>query len=312
MVSNAGILRRREYGAEIDANECVWRMNRAPTKGFERHVGARTTLDFVNSFPHLRNLHVLPRLDTQLVRRTHIGLQATTHRHRDACMHGHHRAVGCLQRRVRWPATPCPCVQVHGMTIELSEATVPRDGTPWAGFEKYMGWVDGHVKFTEDNPSHTVDVVDLAWMDRSWQAYWAYLAPFEPTYSSGRPSSGWHVSRLALETCGKVTMYGFSMEADDFHYFDSAVQEKVPPQQHASPPPSVAASTHDTLALPHPSSQRCHTPLAGCAAAARPYLRLHAQVRARARGVRQLEPRPAGALRAAPVSSTLAGALRFY
>ena len=149
------------------------------------------------------------------------------------------------------------------MTIELWEATVPRDGTPWAGFEKYMGWVDGHVKFTEDNPSHTVDVVDLAWMDRSWQAYWAYLAPFEPTYSSGRPSSGWHVSRLALETCGKVTMYGFSMEADDFHYFDSAVQEKVPPQQHASPPPSVAASTHDTLALPHPSSQRCHTPLAG-------------------------------------------------
>jgi hypothetical protein len=161
-------------------------MNRAPTKGFERHVGSRTTLDFVNSFPHLRNLNILPRLDTQLV---------------------------------------------HGMTIELWEATVPRDGAQWAGFEKYMGWVDGHVKFTESNPSHTADVVDLAWMDRSWQAYWAYLAPFEPTYSVGRPSSGWHVSRLALETCGKVTMYGFSMEADDFHYFDSAVQEKVTPQQ---------------------------------------------------------------------------------
>ena len=60
-------------------------MNRAPTKGFERHVGARTTLDFVNSFPHLRNLHVLPRLDTQLVRRTHIGLQATTHVGMHAC-----------------------------------------------------------------------------------------------------------------------------------------------------------------------------------------------------------------------------------
>merc|ERR1740139_1429221 len=67
VVSNAGILSRREYGAEIDANECVWRMNRAPTKGFEQHVGSKTTLDFVNSFPHLRNLNILPRLDTHLV-----------------------------------------------------------------------------------------------------------------------------------------------------------------------------------------------------------------------------------------------------
>ena len=36
VVSNAGILARREYGAEIDAHECVWRMNRAPTVGFEK------------------------------------------------------------------------------------------------------------------------------------------------------------------------------------------------------------------------------------------------------------------------------------
>ena len=55
------------------------------------------------------------------------------------------------------------------MTIELWDA-MPRRGEPWKGFEKYMGWVDGHVKFAETHPSHTVDVVDLAWMDRSWQA----------------------------------------------------------------------------------------------------------------------------------------------
>ena len=147
----------------------------------------------------------------------------------------------------------------------------------------------------------------------SWQAYWAYLAPFEPTHSAGRPSSGWHVARLALETCGKVTarrsalrgrdvcthcvhalcaravcthcvhalcartvcthcacachvhvqvaMYGFSMEADDFHYFDSAVQEKVAPQQHgpapcnhmASPLGSRGLAAHPhTATLPYP------------------------------------------------------------
>ena len=73
--------------------------------------------------------------------------------------------------------------------------------------------------------------MDLAWMDRSWQAYWAYLAPFEPTHSAGRPSSGWHVARLALARCNSVRMYGFSMESDSFHYFDSLVQEQVKPEQ---------------------------------------------------------------------------------
>merc|ERR1711965_291171 len=42
-------------------------MNRAPTEGYEKHVGKKTTLDWVNSFPHLRNLAILPRLDTTIV-----------------------------------------------------------------------------------------------------------------------------------------------------------------------------------------------------------------------------------------------------
>lgn len=184
LVSNAGILRKREYGEAIDAHECVWRMNRAPTKGFEKHVGKKTTLDWVNSFPHLRNPRILPRLDSHLL---------------------------------------------HGMTIELWEGD---KNAKDPGFAKYMGWVDGHVKFkTQVSPRHTVDVLDLAWLDNSWAAFWAYLAPFERPESKGRPSSGWHMTRLALQSCEKVSMYGFSMEADDFHYFDSLVQEKVLPQQ---------------------------------------------------------------------------------
>ena len=31
------------------------------------NLGSKTTLDFVNSFPHLRNPHILPRLDTTLL-----------------------------------------------------------------------------------------------------------------------------------------------------------------------------------------------------------------------------------------------------
>ena len=179
LVSNAGVLARREYGAAIDANECVWRMNRAPTKGFEGRVGSKTTLDYVNSFPHIRGIGILPRLDTTLL---------------------------------------------HGMTVEL----MAREGL----FERYMAWVDGHVSFTEQHPQHAAYVLGLDFMVASWDAYWAYLAPHEaPATSQARPSSGWHMARLALASCAKVNMYGFSLEADDFHYFDSLVQERVRPAE---------------------------------------------------------------------------------
>ena len=39
------------------------------------------------------------------------------------------------------------------------------------------------------------------------------------------------MARLALASCAKVNMYGFSLEADDFHYFDSLVQERVRPAE---------------------------------------------------------------------------------
>lgn len=67
LVSNAGSLLGQGRGEEIDANDCVWRMNRGPTQGFEKDVGRRTTLDMVNSFPHLRNINILPRKDSHLL-----------------------------------------------------------------------------------------------------------------------------------------------------------------------------------------------------------------------------------------------------
>ena len=39
------------------------------------------------------------------------------------------------------------------------------------------------------------------------------------------------MARLALARCDKVRMYGFSMSADKFHYFDSMVQETVKPEE---------------------------------------------------------------------------------
>jgi hypothetical protein len=191
LVSNAGSLLDAEHGAAIDANDCVWRMNRGPTQGFEKHVGRRTTLDYVNSFPHLRNLNILPRKDTPLL---------------------------------------------HGMTIEPFEGEGRHRSTD-TGFDKYMGWVSGHASFKQQHPAHEAYVLDLQWLMSSWEAYWAYLSVWlSPRSAAGamaRPSSGWHMARLALARCERVRLYGFSMASSKFHYFDSLVQEMVTENQRS-------------------------------------------------------------------------------
>ena len=49
VVGSSGHLLAAARGAEIDAHEAVFRFNTAPVRGFERHVGRRTTLRVLNS-----------------------------------------------------------------------------------------------------------------------------------------------------------------------------------------------------------------------------------------------------------------------
>ncbi|XP_023671713.1 alpha-N-acetylgalactosaminide alpha-2,6-sialyltransferase 3 isoform X4 [Paramormyrops kingsleyae] len=48
VVSSSGQILGRLAGAEIDRASCVWRMNSAPTRGFEADVGHRTSLRVVS------------------------------------------------------------------------------------------------------------------------------------------------------------------------------------------------------------------------------------------------------------------------
>ncbi|CAL5426324.1 unnamed protein product [Camellia sinensis] len=49
VVGNSGILLKNEYGELIDSHELVIRLNNARTGGFERNVGSKTSISFVNS-----------------------------------------------------------------------------------------------------------------------------------------------------------------------------------------------------------------------------------------------------------------------
>ncbi len=49
VVSSSGSLKGSGLGSRIDANDVVVRFNNAPTKGYERDVGTKTSLRIVNS-----------------------------------------------------------------------------------------------------------------------------------------------------------------------------------------------------------------------------------------------------------------------
>lgn len=48
IVSNSGQMAGQRVGSEIDKSSCIWRMNNAPTKGYEEDVGRRTTVRVVS------------------------------------------------------------------------------------------------------------------------------------------------------------------------------------------------------------------------------------------------------------------------
>ena len=55
IVGNSGVTLLASAGSEIDEHDAVIRMNLAPVRGFEDHVGSRTTFQVVNS-PNMREM----------------------------------------------------------------------------------------------------------------------------------------------------------------------------------------------------------------------------------------------------------------
>eukprot|EP00192_Tetraselmis_astigmatica_P020683 CAMPEP_0117665694 /NCGR_PEP_ID=MMETSP0804-20121206/9958_1 /TAXON_ID=1074897 /ORGANISM="Tetraselmis astigmatica, Strain CCMP880" /LENGTH=281 /DNA_ID=CAMNT_0005473147 /DNA_START=351 /DNA_END=1196 /DNA_ORIENTATION=+ len=48
VVGNGGAMKSREFGHAIESHKTVFRLNQAPTKGYEKHVGKKTTFRLIN------------------------------------------------------------------------------------------------------------------------------------------------------------------------------------------------------------------------------------------------------------------------
>ena len=99
IVGSSGILLTHELGAEIDSHDMVFRFNSASTKGFEKHVGSKTTHRITNSrnfgfresldevvFAHMRNPTSLARFLSKRRRHPTLrfwGIHSAWHRYVD-------------------------------------------------------------------------------------------------------------------------------------------------------------------------------------------------------------------------------------
>lgn len=173
-------------------------------------------------------------------------------------------------------------------------------------------------------PQYEANVFDLEWLYSSWEAYWAYLAPWasplEPQGRMARPSSGWHMARLALGRCDKVNMFGFSLASSKFHCAlvartrssEASCHCRLHGSQRARRRGRGCCTRRESngrrsgrelmyAADSRASRFRLAGPGEGDAGAAKPGVWLHAPLRMGARGLPELDQADAYALRAAPV-----------
>lgn len=193
VVGNSGTLYNSSQGWEIDARDAVMRMNYAPTAGFEKDVGSRTTFDFVNQ-QHTK----------AFIPRVHTGGQAP--------------------ESLRAP--------LRNSTITLFEVTSPFAryhlyAPLLKRFEHLTNEKKGlDIKVLMLSPglvAHTHRVWSK--MKRAIELG-SSAAQFQQPHYLLKPMTGFFASLFAMQVCEEVHMYGFSPYKQRknsqfrYHYFD--------------------------------------------------------------------------------------------
>ena len=211
VVGNSGSVSGAEQGDEIDAADAVFRINYAPTKGFERDVGSKTHYDVINL------QHTKPFVQGRV----------RTGGTQPEALRGDLRNSSIVLFEVL-----SPVARYHLYAPLLKRAITQAE----------KGWAD-NAKTPATRPlilsPELVAHAHRLWFKvKSSVELATIVAGYRPTKFNSKPMSGWFAVVLAMHTCKKVRLYGFSPyqgrrgglggsqqgeAAAKYHYFDNVV-----------------------------------------------------------------------------------------
>eukprot|EP00976_Prorocentrum_cordatum_P086804 1186642-Prorocentrum_minimum.AAC.1 len=196
IVGNSGALLYRQYGVDIDAHDVVYRFNQAPVEGYESHVGARTTLENLNS-AWMKHLLETP-----------------------------HSAGRWNWRKPETALVIFEMFDPASMKFKTREQIAMKD--KW--------WKKSYERLRARRPDKNVVVLSPRFMAWATALYSRLKLRFQKlglgTYTGEKPMSGFYAILWTLQVCDRVDLYGFTPYRDEdraeamatrYHYFDSAV-----------------------------------------------------------------------------------------
>ena len=215
VVGNSGALAHSSVGADIDAHDVVWRFNQAPTAGFEKLTGGRTTHEGVNSF----------------------WLKA---------MMDYEQGQGGGAGQTGWDNRSGSAAAVF---FELFDPSAFRDRGPEEARQRERMWQSRIARFLKlrrereaARGGHAVLLlVSPAFVGWAHGFYADLRERMEESLGPGRfgpspkPESGFLATLLLHQVCEKVEVYGFSSHRDGdrgdpshppYHYYDDAVPRR--------------------------------------------------------------------------------------
>lgn len=216
VVGNSGSISGRGHGGEIDGAEAVFRINYAPTKGFEADVGARTHLDVINL------QHTKPFLAGRV----------RTGGTQPEALRGDLRNSSIVLFEVM-----SPVARYHLYAPMLKRALTQQE----------KGWADSAKSPATRplilSPELVAHAYRLWFKVKTSVEMAAMVAGYRPARINSKPMSGWFAVVMALHTCKTVKLYGFSPyqgrqgggggageggSAAKYHYFDNVARTTNP------------------------------------------------------------------------------------
>ena len=195
LVSNSGSLLDAKFGREIDEHDAVFRMNNAPTAGFEKYVGSKTTFDLLNR-PHAEDVSKISSPEDQGNVSAVLFEADNWHLYRNI-----------LERQLRHMPYPSTLV-LSPPFLSLVNALWVRLAKRWP---RYANSCDGIKK--------------ASMLGENSQRCQKMLRDCQNDVC--KPSSGFFALLMASQMCNQIDMYGFesyrrpwSNKPSRYHYFD--------------------------------------------------------------------------------------------